>query len=277
MSTYEDNYSEIIGTEQDLDALEKLLEDQWEIYENNYNGGRGKTRTIFDSVEWGECEWGYWAGRISPTRMNFSLEDGAIGAEDVLSDATANLSSVEIISYIGNQELDTCWITPPGIDLGFWSYPNDLIGSNHNAYFLTYLDRKYGFSEEWAEPILDALGLDGETDKNEMEDLFNHTAILIHAGIIDEPADDPLGWGRNTLIFTGTKLELSEVEKRLREVAPKVKDLFLYEDISLLKLENSQASMQALSHQGELEVLVNQLIAEFSEGTVKHTFDLIHL
>ena len=277
MSTYVETTSEIVGTKEDLDALEKILKEQWKIYEATSNNGKLETGTIFDCVEWGECDWGYHAGRLSLTSMYFQLEDGAIGADEVLDNAAENLKSIQAVTWVGMQELDSCWITPPGIDLGFWAYPNDLIGSNHNAYFLTYLDRKYGFSEEWAEPILDALGLDGETDKNEMEDLFNHTAILIHAGIIDEPADDPLGWGRNTLIFTGTKLELSEVEKRLREVAPKVKDLFLYEDISLLKLENSQATMQALSHQGELDVLVSQLNAEFSEVTVKHTFDLIHL
>ncbi len=298
MSTFEENYTEIVGTKEDLDALEEFLSEQWDSYrqqqhedvddemeeeeedldsENEVEEGEDVELdgNIFDGVEWGEDDWGYRVRRTSPTTMTFHLKWGAVGADFVIADAASRFESVTVVSYTADQEQNMCWISPPGIDLGYWAFPKNGIEANHNSYFLSYVKRKYAFSTAWAKPLLGALGLDGETDKKEMEDLFNHTAILIKAGFISEPADDPSGWGKVALTITGSKTDHDQVESRLRQIAPKVKDNFLYEEICLLRGVDGTATMQVLCRQGELDGLVGKLQEEFPLITIEQTWEAL--
>ncbi len=279
MSDASESYTVIVGTPKDLDALEEYITDEWDRFcdpsgwlekkieeDPDFDEDDDDIGCIFKAADWRDCgDWDYSFSRTSPTTCTFNLIMGAEGADEVIYRAASKFKSVGFVSYEADQEQDSCWITPPGRDFGYWAYPKKVIDSNHNAYFVTHLYWKYNFPENWSETIIKNFKMNAGRDGRVMERLFNHTAILKKAKYIRRPDEDATGWALYTLTIRGDEPDLDHFAQHLQAILPPAQKLFLYEETALTRKSKGSATMQALSRVGELDGLVNQLRVEFPQ------------
>ncbi len=209
------------GQKPDLQKAIDFLQEQ-------FDGDLEDPDNFFAEMDWGE-EVEFGIGFITQDTVYISFGWEFYSGEEFVKALRPLFPSLSIVIYIGYNQED-CYIDPPGSLYSYLEFPGASIDPDRAPdLYIGHFANKYNFSEKLVETVLEEPNL----AYDDMDRLFNTTAILKKAGLITDLHQPDGAWGFASITFDGKKDELLRVETWAHSLGVFVPEEIVYRHINL--------------------------------------------